>query len=102
MTTIYLVSVVDMEPYSDYAGGPAKAFHTKEEAERFIKDHPDVYDAGYFTFDEDTETQIECHEDTEHAHYEDGWAYSGYIQEIELIEHGQKVDCQQTKSTNIT
>jgi hypothetical protein len=102
MTTIYIVSAIHMESYSDFPDWIEKAFHTKVEAESFIKDHPDVYDAGYFIFDEDTETSIACHEDTEHAYYEDGWAYSSHIQEVELVEHGQKVDCQQTKSTNIT
>lgn len=86
MTKIFLVSVIDMEPYSDYSGGPSLAFTSKEKAEKFIKDHDQVYGEGYFKWDEKTEEDIPCSADAEDAIYEHGWKYSSYIDEIELVE----------------
>lgn len=86
MTKIYIVSAFSMEPYSDYGGGPTKAFSTKEAAEKYLETHDGVYDEGYFKWDEETETEIPCDKDDEDANYEYGWKYSSYIQEIELVE----------------
>ena len=86
MSKIYLVSAFSMEPYSDYGDGPVKAFITREAAERYIEAHDDVYDQGYFKWDESTETDVPCDETDEDAHYEYGWKYSSYIQEIKLVD----------------
>ena len=86
MTKIYLVSSFSMEPYSDYGSGPAKAFKTKEAAEKYIEAHSGVYDQGYFKWDEATETEVTCDETDEDAFYRYGWAYSSYIREIELMD----------------
>jgi len=64
-TKIYIVSAFSMEPYSETGFSPRKAFYTRKEAEEFVKNHPDTYDA-----------------DPEEHDY--GWAYSTYIQEITL------------------
>lgn len=85
MTKIYIVTAIDMEPYSNY-DGPSLAFKSKEAAETYIKTHDKVYDAGYFRWDEESETEIPCDENDEDATYSYGWKYSSYIQEIDLIE----------------
>ena len=82
MTRIYIVTAIDMEPYS----APARAFYSREEAERYIKTHDKVYDAGYFRWDEETQTEVPCDENDDDATYSYGWKYSSYIQEIELVE----------------
>lgn len=86
MTKIYIVSVISMEPYSDLGNGPAKAFTSKQAAEKFIKENDRVYGEGYFKWDEKTNTDIPCDEGDEEAIYEYGWSYSNYIDEIELVE----------------
>jgi hypothetical protein len=86
MSIIYLVSTLGMEPYETYGDGPALAFYSKAEAKSFIKDHPDVYDSGYFIWDKEHKTKTPCSVDTKHAYYDYGWAYSGNIAEIELKE----------------
>lgn len=86
MSKIYIVSAFSMEPYSDYGGGPEKAFSTKEAAEKYLDMHDGVYDAGYYKWDEATETRIQSDETDKDAYYEYGWKYSSYIQEIELVE----------------
>lgn len=86
MSKIYLVSAIDMEPYSDYGSGPAIAFITREAAERYIETHDGVYDERYYKWDEATETEVPCDENDEDAQYEYGWKYSSYIQEIELVD----------------
>lgn len=85
MTSIYIVSAFDMEPYSNY-DAPARAFYSREEAERYIQTHTEVYDAGYYRWDETTETEVSCDENDEDAVYSYGWKYSSLIQEIELVE----------------
>lgn len=86
MAKIFLVSVIDMEPYSDYGNGPHKAFKTKEAAETFIKENDEVYEQGYFKWDAVAETDVPCDESDEDAWYQYGWKYSSYIQEIELVD----------------
>ena len=86
MTKIYIVSAIHMEPYSDYGSGPAKAFLSEENAEKFIKENDKVYDEGYFRWDEKTDTNIQCYEFDDGAIYEYGWAYGTFIQEIELVD----------------
>ena len=86
MTKIYLVSAFSMEPYSDYGDGPVKAFKTKTEAERYIEAHDDVYDQGYYKWDETLEHNVSCDETDEDAFYEYGWKYSSYVAEIELVD----------------
>ena len=63
-TKIYIVSAMSMEPYESYTY-PSKAFYSREEAEEFIKAHPDIYDAN-----------------PEDYYY--GCAYNTYIKEITL------------------
>ena len=86
MAKIFLVSIIGMEPYTDYGSGPSKAFMTKEAAEKFIKEHDQVYDEGYFRWDDDTNTRIPCDENDDEAAFEYGWKYSTHIDEIELVE----------------
>jgi len=86
MTKIYVVSAFSMEPYSDYGDHPRKAFTSKEAAEKFLEENDQVYGAGYFKWDESTETDIPCDENDEDSIYEYGWKYSSYIEEIELVE----------------
>ena len=86
MTKIYIVSSFTMEPYSDYGNRPEKAFTSKEAAKQFVAEHYEVYDEGYYKWDEETETDVPCDESHEDAIYNYGWKYSSYIEAIELIE----------------
>ena len=86
MTKIYVVTAFSMEPYSDSGDWPVKAFTSKEKAEQFLETNDQVYDAGYFKWDESTDSDIPCDETDEDAYYEYGWKYSSLIQEIELVE----------------
>lgn len=86
MTKIYIVSSFTMEPYSDYGNRPEKAFTSKEAAKQFVAEHYEIYDEGYYKWDEETETDVPCDASDEDAVYNYGWKYSSYIQAVELVE----------------
>lgn len=86
MTKIYIVSSFTMEPYNDYGNHPEKAFSSKEAAKKFIAENDQVYDEGYYKWDEETKIDVPCDESDEDAVYNYGWKYSTYIQAVELIE----------------
>jgi hypothetical protein len=74
-----------MEPYSNYGDYPVKAFTSKEAAEKFLEENNQVYDAGYFRWDETTDTCVPCDENDEDAVYEYGWKHLSRVKEIELV-----------------
>ena len=85
MTKIYIVTAFSMEPYT-VGSVPMKAFSSKEQAEQFLEENDQVYDSGYFKWDESTDKDVPCDETDEDAVYEYGWKYNSYVQEIELVE----------------
>ena len=85
MPKVYIVESFSLEPYS-HDTRPAKAFKTKQQAEEFLKQHRGRYDEGYFRWDETLEEELPCEEDHEDAEFNHGWAYSSYINSVELVE----------------